>query len=391
METVGQQLIIAAIPVLPALVFFALVLLGRLLGENAQYVAILGVTISLVFSVFALLYVAGIIPGGGQPIEFAVNWINLGEGGSFSMGVYIDSLAAVMLVVVCFVSLMIQLYSGGFMEGDSRFAWYYAVLNLFTASMLGLVVSPNFIELYVFWALVGEALGQGCGSKSVHRHEDRRRCAVRRDHHLLGQDGDDVFRWYLRGGPGRVYRGVALYDCRGAGLYRSCREERAVPAARVVAGRDGGPYAGLRADPRRDDGRSGRVPRGTHVRHLRPERVCDARRSVHRGLHGTDGGDDGAGQEGHKARHRVLDGLTARVHDAGPGDRVVHGGHLPPLQPRLLQGATVPVRRQHHLRDGQLQPLRDGWLETQDAAHLLGYGGGGALALGDLPLQRFLV
>jgi NADH-quinone oxidoreductase subunit L len=84
-----------------------------------------------------------------------VNWIDLGEGGSFSMGVYIDGLAAVMLVVVCFVSLMIQLYSGGFMEGDRRFAWYYAVLNLFTASMLGLVLAPNFIELYVFWELVG--------------------------------------------------------------------------------------------------------------------------------------------------------------------------------------------------------------------------------------------
>src|SRR5215203_3932357 len=113
MQTVGQQLIIAAIPTLPALIFFVLALTGRLLRENAQYVAILGVTVSLVFSVFALL------------------------------------------VVVCFVSLMIQLYSGGFMEGDPRFAWYYAVLNLFTASMLGLVLAPNFIELYVFWELVG--------------------------------------------------------------------------------------------------------------------------------------------------------------------------------------------------------------------------------------------
>src|ERR671915_765678 len=155
MQTIGQQLIIAAIPILPALVFFVLTIFGRLLRENAQYVAILGVTVSLVFSVFALLYVAGVIPGGGSPIEFSVNWIDLGAGGSFPMGVYIDGLAAVMLVVVCFVSLMIQLYSGAFMEGDKRFAWFYAMLNLFTASMLGLVLAPNFIQLYVFWELVG--------------------------------------------------------------------------------------------------------------------------------------------------------------------------------------------------------------------------------------------
>jgi NADH-quinone oxidoreductase subunit L len=154
-QTVGQQLIITAIPTLPALVFLVLVLAGRLLKENAQYVAILGVTVSLVFSVFALLFVAGIVPGGGVPIEFSVNWIDLGQGGSFPVGVYIDGLAAVMLVVVSFVSLMIQLYSGAFMEGDKRFAWFYAVLNLFTASMLGLVLAPNFIQLYVFWELVG--------------------------------------------------------------------------------------------------------------------------------------------------------------------------------------------------------------------------------------------
>src|ERR687895_590185 len=152
--TVGQQLIIAAIPGFPALVFLLLALFGRYLRENAQFIAIIGLVFSLVFSSFSLAAVAG-VPGEAGPIDFAVNWIDLGEGGSFQMGVYIDGLAAMMLVVVCFVSLMIQLYSGAFMQGDKRFAWYYAVLNLFTASMLGLVLAPNFLELYVFWELVG--------------------------------------------------------------------------------------------------------------------------------------------------------------------------------------------------------------------------------------------
>src|SRR5829696_2281453 len=152
--TVGQQLIIAAIPGFPALVFLILALFGRYVKENAQFIAIIGLVFSLVFSSFSLAAVAG-VTGEAGPIDFAVNWIDLGEGGSFQMGVYIDGLAAVMLVVVCFVSLMIQLYSGGFMQDDARFAWYYAVLNLFTASMLGLVLAPNFIELYVFWELVG--------------------------------------------------------------------------------------------------------------------------------------------------------------------------------------------------------------------------------------------
>ncbi len=150
-QSVGGQLVIAAIPGIPALVFLVLALFGRYLGENAQFVAIFGVVGSLVFSATALVLVVG----GGQPLDFAVNWIDLGEGGSFPIGVFVDGLAAVMLVVVCFVSLMVQLYSGAFMEGDRRFSWYYAVLNLFTASMLGLVLAPNFIQLYIFWELVG--------------------------------------------------------------------------------------------------------------------------------------------------------------------------------------------------------------------------------------------
>src|SRR5919205_280294 len=100
-------------------------------------------------------------------VELMINAVNLtlvafadylpnagGLGVSYAVLV-IAIAAAEIAVVVCFVSLMIQLYSGAFMEGDPRFAWYYACLNLFTASMLGLVLSPNFIELYVFWELVG--------------------------------------------------------------------------------------------------------------------------------------------------------------------------------------------------------------------------------------------
>ena len=146
----GLQLLILAIPALPVLLFFVLALFGRVIGENAQYLALfVGVT-TLVFSGGALFLVLT-----GQPIAFSVNWIDLGPGGALSMGVYIDELAAVMLVIVTFVSLMVNLYSGAFMEDDSRFSWYYAVLSLFTASMLGLVLAPNFIQLYIFWELVG--------------------------------------------------------------------------------------------------------------------------------------------------------------------------------------------------------------------------------------------
>ena len=200
---------------------------------------------------------AGIIPGGGAPIEFSKPWINLGEGGVFSMGVFIDGLAAVMLVVVCFVSLMIQLYSGAFMEGDKRFAWFYAVLNLFTASMLGLVLAPNFIQLYIFWELVGVCSYLLVGhwfEKPSARDAAQKAFIVTRigDAALFigiiifwATTGSVGLRGHLPGRPGRVYRRLAVHGGRRARLYRRHRQERPVPAARLVAGRDGGPDPGL--------------------------------------------------------------------------------------------------------------------------------------------------
>ena len=66
-----------------------------------------------------------------------------------------DSLTAVMLVVVCTVSLMVQIYSQGYMHGDPGYHRYYAWMSFFTASMLGLVLANNLLMMFVFWEMVG--------------------------------------------------------------------------------------------------------------------------------------------------------------------------------------------------------------------------------------------
>ena len=81
-------------------------------------------------------------------------WLSFG-GAAIEMGILADPLTAVMLVVVTAVSLLIQIYSIGYMQGDPGFARYFAYMSLFTASMLGLILSANIIQLYAFWELVG--------------------------------------------------------------------------------------------------------------------------------------------------------------------------------------------------------------------------------------------
>ncbi len=81
-------------------------------------------------------------------------WLSFG-GATIEMGLLVDPLTAVMLVVVTSISLLIQIYSVGYMQGDPGFARYFAYMSLFTASMLGLTLSSNIIQLYAFWELVG--------------------------------------------------------------------------------------------------------------------------------------------------------------------------------------------------------------------------------------------
>ena len=71
------------------------------------------------------------------------------------MGIMLDPISVMMLVVISTVSLMVHIYSFGYMKGEKGFQRYYAFLSLFTMSMLGLVVATNIFQMYVFWELVG--------------------------------------------------------------------------------------------------------------------------------------------------------------------------------------------------------------------------------------------
>ena len=77
------------------------------------------------------------------------------EGLSFDMGIMLDPISVMMLIVMSTVSLMVHIYSFGYIHGERGFQRYYAFLSLFTMSMLGLVVATNIFQMYMFWELVG--------------------------------------------------------------------------------------------------------------------------------------------------------------------------------------------------------------------------------------------
>ena len=87
-------------------------------------------------------------------VPFNFTWLPLGQL-HFDLGFMIDPISAMMLVVISTVSLMVHIYSFGYMHGEHGFQRYYAFLSLFTMSMLGLVVATNIFQMYLFWELVG--------------------------------------------------------------------------------------------------------------------------------------------------------------------------------------------------------------------------------------------
>ncbi|KWR89829.1 NADH-quinone oxidoreductase subunit L [Cupriavidus sp. IDO] len=120
---------------------------GRIVAHSAT---ILGVAISFVLSVMVLLDVMNGASFNGTVYE----WMAIGDL-KMEVGFLVDSLTAMMMVVVTFVSLMVHIYTVGYMEGDPGYNRFFGYISLFTFSMLMLVMSNNFLQLFFGWEAVG--------------------------------------------------------------------------------------------------------------------------------------------------------------------------------------------------------------------------------------------
>lgn len=157
------EAVVWAIYFAPVVSFFVITLdlLGRrvfaytwLRDERAAWIAIAAIVVAWLAALWTL---DSVIESDGESLAFhAHEWLTLFDM-KIEVGVHIDGLAAIMAVVVTTVSLLVQIYSVGYMHGDSGYARYFAFMSLFTAAMLGLVLSSSLLQLFVHWELVGLA------------------------------------------------------------------------------------------------------------------------------------------------------------------------------------------------------------------------------------------
>jgi NADH-quinone oxidoreductase subunit L len=139
------------VPLAPLVGAIAAGLFGKLIGrKGAHWVTCIGVAISLVISVQTLLAVLD----GARFNATIYEWMQLG-GLKMEIGFLVDGLTAMMMCVVTFVSLMVHIYTIGYMEEDPGYQRFFSYISLFTFSMLMLVMSNNFLQLFFGWEAVG--------------------------------------------------------------------------------------------------------------------------------------------------------------------------------------------------------------------------------------------
>jgi NAD(P)H-quinone oxidoreductase subunit 5 len=145
------------IPVLPligaAVTGLGLISFNLTVNRLRKPVAVLLLTCVGAAAVLSYAVLAEQLAGAG-PREVLFTWASAGSF-NLPMGYRIDALGAVMLSLVTTIALLVMIYSDGYMAHDKGYVRFFTYLALFSSSMLGLVISPNLLEIYVFWELVG--------------------------------------------------------------------------------------------------------------------------------------------------------------------------------------------------------------------------------------------
>jgi NADH-quinone oxidoreductase subunit L len=155
-------------PALPALAFATMSLIlffgGRRIPNQIAFLGFAAVAASFVIFFPVAKDLFDQLPAAGSELTkntSGFDWIKV-EGIPYldnpfvlRIGFLVDQLSIVMLAVVSFIGLMVMVYSFGYMKGEPRFGWFYAVLSLFLAAMLALVLADNFLLLYIVWEGVG--------------------------------------------------------------------------------------------------------------------------------------------------------------------------------------------------------------------------------------------
>ena len=148
------------IPLLPLFFFLFLGLLGKRMKPAASGIlGTAGLFISAMLSyIIAIQYffIDGKVDGVFRQIT-AINftWLKFTDTLHVDLGILLDPISVMMLVVITTVSLMVHIYSLGYMKGERGFTRFYSFLSLFSFSMLGLVLATNLFQTYIFWELVG--------------------------------------------------------------------------------------------------------------------------------------------------------------------------------------------------------------------------------------------
>lgn len=144
---------------LPLAVFVINGLFGKYINTWSGLLGTLGMGLAAIISyasAYEYFYVSGKVNGVYQTLFVnQFTWLQLTNTLHIDLGFMVDSISMMMLVVITTVSLMVHIFSLGYMHGEKRYATYYAFLSLFSFSMLGLVLSLNIFQMYMFWELVG--------------------------------------------------------------------------------------------------------------------------------------------------------------------------------------------------------------------------------------------